>query len=209
MSSAHILVVDDEPDIRGLLKEILEDEGYDVTTAENAAQARESRRQRRPDLVLLDIELGQESGLAAVADFKKAKPGLRVVLVTMHSDWRYLQAAIDAGADGYLLKDEEPAQVLAAVQAVLAGERVFPRAAQALIPPAREADQQARLDALSPREREILALVAQALPNRDIAERLQLSVRTVESHRSHIMEKLAVKNSAELVRVAVMLVGPT
>ncbi|MCR9144200.1 MAG: response regulator transcription factor [bacterium] len=204
-----VFIVEDHGLTRlGLRTLVDEDEALRVAgESRSAADAINRLRMIACDLILLDIGLGAESGLTSIAEFRRLKPDIKILVLTMHSDWVYLKAAVDAGADGYLLKTEDPDQVREALHRILNNERVFPEAVEAILPDHNE-DERALLATLTVREREVLGYVAQAFRNKEIAERLHLSVRTVESHRSSIMEKFGVGNSAELVRLAVRLCGP-
>ena len=208
-SQKSVFIVEDHGLTRlGLRTLVDEDPGLRVSgESRSAVDAVNRLRMTACDLILLDIGLGVESGLGAIADFRRVKPEVKILVLTMHSDWLYLKAAIDAGADGYLLKSEDPDQVREALHRVLRGERVFPAAVEPLVP-SHGQEERELLAALTAREREVLGYVAKAFRNKEIAERLHLSVRTVESHRSSIMDKLGVSNSAELVRLAVRLAGP-
>lgn len=168
--------------------------------------AREALRREEPDVALLDITMEGATGIELCEELRKADLPTRVLILSMHDDPEYLELAIAAGADGYLLKDEAgPAELRRAVRAVHAGRSVFSgRLTRGLARAARERRERTRTaEAVTPREREVLALVADGLTSREIADRLQISPRTVETHRENLMRKLEVRSAAALARVAV------
>jgi two-component system response regulator NreC len=197
----RVLVCDDHAVLRSGLRLLLERE-EDMVPVGEAATAEEALRvveRVRPNLVLMDLQMPGMGGLAGVAKLKARHPELPVLILSMHGDPEDVRRAFDAGASGYLVKTAADEDLVRAVRAVASGERyVHPALGAALAqPPSR-----GPVDELSPREREVLRLLALGYTNHEIAERLVVSVRTVESHRAHVMAKLRVDSRAAMVRQA-------
>ena len=202
----RVALCDDHAVVRSGLRAILEAEadlevvGESCTAAEAVALAREAQ----PDVFVMDIGLPDRSGIAATADVCQASPATRVLVLTVHDDVTYLRRAFDAGAVGYLVKEAADVELVQAVRQVAAGKQyVHPSLGAALL--AREvatARPAGPGGELSEREVEVLRLIAGGLTNAEIAARLYVSVRTVETHRAHIHQKLDVRTRAGLVRVA-------
>ena len=171
-----------------------------------------------PDVITLDLGMPGGSGLAAIERLRAVAPSVKIVVLTMHDDPAYVRSALAAGAVGYLAKSAADAALIGAIRAVHRG-RVFidveggAPGSSLLAPSSGEAGAQAPIATLSAREREVLVLVAQGHTNQAIADRLRLSVKTVESYRSRLMQKLGLTNRAELTRLAMELgllgAGPT
>jgi two-component system, NarL family, response regulator NreC len=156
-----------------------------------------------PDVVLMDVVMPGKSGIEGMPAVIQAVPDVKVLVLSMQDDPRYVREAFDAGASGYVLKEAADTEVVAAVRAVAANERyVHPALGARLV--AAEAEERKRADAdpLSDREREVLRLLALGHTNQEIAQKLYISVRTAETHRAHIMQKLRLSSRAELVRYA-------
>ena len=191
-----VLVAEDHSVMRGGLVELLgvADDLEIVGTAANGAEAVELARQLRPDVVLMDISLPDVDGIAATGSILEAEPATRVVMLTAFSDRDRVVAALDAGAIGYLLKDSEPDEVLEAIRAAARGDApLAPRAARELLA-ARSEEQRADL---SSREREVLALVAEGLPNKLIARRLEISEKTVKAHLTSVFQRIGVSDRTQ------------
>lgn len=200
-SHTRIVIVDDHAVVRAGLARLLEDrEGIDVVgEAGDARSGLERIEVTRPDVAVLDIELPDGSGLDLVPDIMRRSAGTRVLILSMHDEPQFVEAAFAAGVHGYLLKDAADSELVAAIETLQAGERyVYPplgaRLAQAALDRAN--------DPLTGREREIARLLALGHTNQEVASQLYLSVRTVETHRSHLMGKLRLSSRAELVRWA-------
>jgi two-component system, NarL family, response regulator NreC len=197
----RILLVDDHAVLRSGLRLLLErEEGLEpVGEAGTAEEAVRSLPRLRPDVVVIDIEMPGMGGLDGTALIRERAPEARVLVLSMHDQARDVRRAFDAGADGYLLKSAADEDLVRAIRAVAAGERyVHPSLGAVLAAPPREGP----LGVLSLREREVLRLLALGHTNHEIADRLIVSVRTVESHRAHVMTKLRVTTRAGLVRAA-------
>ena len=203
--SIRTVVVDDHAVVRSGLRLVLEGED-DIEVVAEAADARNAifeARAHRPDVILLDVVMPGRSGIDAIPDLLKESPDSKVLVLSMQDDPAYVREAFGAGASGYVLKEAADAEVVAAVREVASGQRyVHPSLGARLV--AADAEERARAeeDPLSEREHEILRLLALGHTNQEIASQLYLSVRTVETHRAHIMQKLRISTRAELVRYA-------
>jgi len=203
--STRVLIVDDHAVVRSGLRLLLERED-DIEVVAEAGTADEGVRAARlekPDVILLDVVMPGRSGLEATSEMLEASKGARILVLSMQDDPTYVREAFAGGASGYMLKEAADAELVQAIREVAAGGRyVHPtlgaRLAQAEVEAARrEAD-----DPLSDREREVLRLLALGHTNQEIAKQLYISVRTAETHRAHIMQKLGLGTRAELVRYA-------
>ena len=198
----RILLVDDHAVLRSGLRLLLErEEGLEpVGEAATAEEAVRSLPRLTPDVVVIDIEMPGMGGLEGVALLRERAPQAHVLVLSMHDESRYVRLAFDAGAHGYLPKAAADEDLVRAIRAVAAGERyVHPSLGAALAAPDASTGP---IDDLTAREREVLRLLALGHTNHEIAERLVVSVRTVESHRAHVMTKLRVSTRAGLVREA-------
>jgi two-component system response regulator NreC len=199
------VVVDDHAVVRAGLRLLLEAE-KDIEVAAEAGDAREAvfeARAHKPDVILLDVVMPGRSGLEAIPDLLKESPESKILVLSMQDDAAYVREAFASGASGYVLKEAVDAEVVGAVREVAEGRRyVHPVLGARLV--AADADERAKAEAdpLSEREHEILRLLALGHTNQEIASSLYLSVRTVETHRAHIMQKLRISTRAELVRYA-------
>lgn len=201
----RVLVVDDHSVVREGLRHVLEDgdEFAVVAEAETGAEALERAEQERPDVVLLDITMPGGSGLEVVRSLRRQVPDARVLILSVHDDREYVLESVRAGAHGYLRKDSTPADIRQAIRAVRAGDSFFsPPAARHLAAAVQNDLAAAGLDALTARERDVLARVARGLTNREIGAELGISVRTVEAHRDSLMRKLGIRTVAGLTRFA-------
>lgn len=191
-----VLVAEDHTVMRGGLVELLSvaDDLEVVGTAVDGAEAIELAEELRPDVVLMDISMPDVDGIRATGSILEARSETRVVMLTAFSDRDRVVAALDAGAIGYLLKDSEPQEVLEAVRAAAGGDApLAPRAARQLLA-ARSEEQRADL---SKREREVLALVAEGLPNKLIARRLEISEKTVKTHLTSVFQRIGVSDRTQ------------
>jgi two-component system, NarL family, response regulator NreC len=203
----RILVVDDHAVVRAGLRLLLDAE-EDIETVGEAGDAREAVfevRSSKPDVILMDVGLGSgKSGIEAAPEVLHEAPGAKVLMLSMQDDPRYVREAFAAGASGYVLKEAADSELVTAVRQVAAGTRYVDPALGARIAAAdAEAELAAEEDPLSEREREVLRLLALGHTNQEIAKALFISVRTAETHRAHIMQKLRISTRAELVRYAI------
>jgi DNA-binding NarL/FixJ family response regulator len=159
--------------------------------------------EHHPDVVLMDVVMPGKSGIEGTPAVLQAVPDTKVLILSMQDDPRYVREAFDAGASGHVLKEAADTEVVAAVRAVASGERYVHPALGARLVAAEAAERKrAEVDPLSDREREVLRLLALGHTNQEIARLLYISVRTAETHRAHIMQKLGLSSRAELVRYA-------
>jgi len=204
-ASIHVLIVDDHTLVRSGLRLLLEGEaGITVDDeAGDAEQAIRLARLHKPNVILLDIVMPGRSGLEAAPDILEATPKSKILVLSMEDDPSYIRQAFSAGATGYLLKEAADDDLVQAVRDVAAGGRyVHPALGARLAAAEAEAKARAEADPLSEREREVLRLLALGHTNQEIAKLLFISVRTAETHRAHVMQKLRLSTRAELVRHA-------
>jgi len=203
--SIRVLIVDDHAILRAGLRRVLEAEP-DIEVVGEAPSAERAVFEAiagRPDVVLMDVMMPGKTGIEGMPAVLQAVPDAKVLVLTMQDDPRYVREAFEAGAAGYVLKEAADSEVVGAVRAVAGGERyVHPALGARLV--AADADERRRAeeDPLSDREREVLRLLALGHTNQEIAKVLFISVRTAETHRAHIMQKLDLSSRAELVRYA-------
>jgi DNA-binding NarL/FixJ family response regulator len=201
----RVLVVDDHAIVRSGLRRVLDAEPdiETVSEAENAERAVFEAMEHRPDIVLMDVVMPGKSGIEGLPALLQAVPSAQVLILSMQDDPRYVREAFEAGASGYVLKEAADTEVITAVRAVAAGERyVHPALGARLLAAELAERKRADADPLSEREREVLRLLALGHTNQEIAKLLYISVRTAETHRAHIMQKLRLTSRAELVRYA-------
>ncbi|HZR95754.1 MAG TPA: response regulator transcription factor [Gaiellaceae bacterium] len=200
-----VVIVDDHALVRSGLRMLLEAED-DIAVEDEGGTADEAVRLARlhkPDVVLLDVTMPGRSGLDAVPEVLEAAPKAKVLVLSMQDDPSYVRQAFAVGATGYLLKEAADAELVAAVREVAGGGRyVHPTLGARLAAAEAEAEARAAADPLSDREREVLRLLALGHTNQEIAKMLYISVRTAETHRAHIMQKLRLATRAELVHYA-------
>jgi DNA-binding NarL/FixJ family response regulator len=193
----RVLLAEDHAVVRGGLLQLLGDiDGFEVVgAAAGGEEAVKLAAEHKPDVVLMDLEMPGIDGIEATRRIRGADPEVNVVVLTAFSDRRRILDAIDAGAVGYLLKDAEPEELIRGLQAAARGESpLAPKAAQALV--AARAEQQSDPE-LTPREREVLALLADGLPNKLIARRLDISEKTVKAHLTNIFQRIGVTDRTQ------------
>ncbi|GAB2481804.1 response regulator transcription factor [Streptosporangium sandarakinum] len=206
-----VLLADDETMIRAGVRAVLAVDPEIEVVAE-AADGREAIRlalAHRPDVVLLDIRMPRMDGLAAVAELRRVAPGTAVVMLTTFGEDDYIARALGEGADGFLLKSGDPRELLAGIHAVAEGAACLsPRVARRVVSAladgrmTREASARERVTALTPRERDVLALLAAGLSNARIARRLHLVEGTVKAHVSSILNRLGAENRVQAAIIA-------
>ena len=203
--STRVLIVDDHAVVRSGLKLVLEsEEGIEpVGEAGSARDAVFEARSTKPDVILLDVVMPDQSGIEVIPTLLKENPEAKVLVLSMQDDPQYVREAFAAGASGYVLKEAADREVVAAVREVAAGGRyVHPELGARLVTAESEERRRAEEDPLSERESDVLRLLALGHTNQEIAKQLFISIRTAETHRSHIMQKLRLSSRAELVRYA-------
>ena len=210
MSKIRVLLAEDHTIVRKGLRSLLDGEaGIEVVgEAEDGRAAVEHARQLRPDVVLMDIAMPGLNGLEATRQLKRQFPEVKVLVLTMYANEEYIFQILRAGASGYVVKKAAPGELVTAIQTVHRGDfYLSPSISRTVIEEyVRQAEAMASEDSydrLSPREREVLQLIAEGQPNREIAETLHISVKTVETHRANLMEKLDLHSTAQLTQYAI------
>jgi DNA-binding NarL/FixJ family response regulator len=201
----RVLVVDDHAVVRSGLRMLLDAESDIETVGEapNADRALFEAVETKPDIVLMDLAMPEKGGIEGMPALLRALPTTKVLVLSMQDEPRYVRAAFAAGASGYVLKEAAESDLVAAIREVAKGGRyVHPELGARLVAAEAEAARRAEEDPLSDREREVLRLLALGHTNQEIAKMLYISVRTAETHRAHIMQKLGLSSRAELVRHA-------
>jgi len=206
--SIRILIADDHGVLRAGLRSLLsaESELEVVDEASSGSEALILAGELQPDLILLDISMSDLGGIEVTRRLKEMLPNVRVLILTVHEDESLLQEAIQAGASGYIVKRAVESELIDAIRAVWRGDLyIHPAMTRALLKemsPSRSSNNEAPVESLTPRETDVLRLIAQGYTNRQMADMLSISVRTVESHRSNLMGKLDLHSRVELVRYA-------
>jgi DNA-binding NarL/FixJ family response regulator len=203
--SIRVLIVDDHAVVRAGLRMLI-DAQDDLETAGEAGNKRDAifrARELKPDVILMDVVMPDGSGLEAIPTLLHEHPEVKVLMLSMQDDPRYVREAFSSGASGYVLKEAADTELVAAIREVARGGSYVHPALGARLVVADAADRKrAEEDPLSEREREVLRLLALGHTNQGIAKQLYISVRTAETHRAHIMQKLRLASRAELVRYA-------
>jgi len=203
--SSRILLVDDHAVLRAGLRRLIDAE-QDMEVVGEAGSVRDAvleARSTKPDLVVMDVVMPGESGLEGVPKLLHEHPDLKILVLSMEDDPRYVREAFAVGASGYVLKEAVDTEVIAAIRDVAAGGRyVHPELGARLVAAETDALRRAEEDPLSEREHEVLVLLARGFTNQEIAKQLFISVRTAETHRAHVMQKLRLQTRAELVDYA-------
>ncbi len=211
METISILIADDHPMVRIGLKNLLENqkEFRVVAEAADGEEAIQKVEETRPTIAIVDISMPKLNGVDATKAIVKKYPETKVIILTMLEDDAYIAKVIEAGASGYLLKDAKSEEIVTALERVAAGEKYFSNSAYKLIGKrfAKKAKMESDGDdeavsSLTAREKEILGLIAEGMNTAQIAKKLFLSPRTVDTHRANIMHKLRIHNATALVRFA-------
>lgn len=206
----RILLAEDHPVVREGLRALLESEDDFLVVAQtgDGSSVPALVKELRPDLVVLDMVLPGMRGLEILPELARESPQVRVVILSMHSNEAYVLEALRSGAAGYVLKQSEPEELVRAIRAAVAGRRYLspPLSERAVEAYARRATQSHSdpYHDLTPRQRQVLQMVAEGRTNIEIAHRLSISPRTVETHRATLMKRLGVRTQAEVVRFAVV-----
>lgn len=201
----RVLICDDHLVVRAGLRQILQNEPdiEVVGEASTVAQVIELTRIAGPDVVIMDLSLDDGSGIAATAELRRSSPAVHVLILTMHEDPAYAQDALRAGALGYVIKRAADVDLVLAVRTVAAGATYIDGSIRSSLLDGRVTlPSRGGVGALSTRESEVLRLLAEGLTNQEIAGVLHLSIRTVETYRANVQQKLGVRTRAELTRLA-------
>jgi DNA-binding NarL/FixJ family response regulator len=202
----HILIADDHGIVRSGIRMLIDRQQgmHVVAEAEDGIQAVELAQATRPDVAILDVSMPRMTGIQAAGEISRRKPDVRLLMLSMYDSEQYLFEALKAGASGYVLKSGADEDIVDAVRATMRGESfLYPDAVNALVRDYVERGDEGPPDILTPRELEVLKLIAEANTSKDIAEQLVISVKTVERHRSNILEKLGLRDRVELTRYAI------
>ncbi len=205
----RVLLADDHKIIRDGLRSLLEKETDMVVAgeAENGRKALQLTRKLDPDVVIMDVSMPDLNGMDAARQILSEQPGVKIVALSMHSEKLYVEGMLKAGVSGYLLKDTAFEELVKAIRVVCAGKKylspdITDIVLQNYLHPAATTDDQPAIS-LTTREREVLQLIAEGRATREIADKLHISIKTVETHRKNIMEKLDLRTVAELTKYAV------
>lgn len=209
MSKIKILLVEDHTIVRQGLRSLLEqNSGMEVIgEAENGKEAVQKAENLKPDIVLMDVSMPLLNGIEATRQIKKHWPEIKVLILTMHTTEEYIFQILRAGASGYIVKKAAHQELITAIHAVNRGDKflspsISKKVIEEYILKAGETIEQDSFERLTAREREVLQLISEGESNREIAERLFLSVKTVETHKANVMEKLELRTNADLIKYA-------
>lgn len=201
----RVLIADDHDLVREGICKLLElYENIEVVAeAGDGLETVTKVRDKMPDLVLLDLNMPRMDGITTIRKIKEISPQVKVLILTIHDGEEYIYEVIRAGAEGYIQKDVKPDELKDSIERVIKGEKVFPRSIERQV--SETAVQQREIEELSAREHEVLELLAQGMSNRNIAETLFISEKTVKNHVSNILKKLSVNDRTQAVIVALKL----
>jgi len=207
MKKPRVLIADDHSILLAGLKKLVEEDYEVVGTVEDGRALIEAAKRLKPDLILLDISMPLLNGLDAARQLKKLQPDAKLLFLTMHSSSTYATEAFKAGANGYLLKQSAASELPQAIAAVLRGQSYLTPAItrqvlETALQPAEPALKQS-LSALTPRQREVLQLIAEGKGTKEVATLLNVSVKTVEFHKSRLMEQLDLHSTPALIKFAI------
>jgi DNA-binding NarL/FixJ family response regulator len=201
----RVLIADDHGIVRSGLRMLIERQGdmSVVAEADDGVDALTLTQAERPDVAVLDVSMPRMTGLQAAREIRAHSPDTRVLLLSMHDDERYFFEGLEAGAAGYVLKRAADTDLINALRTVAGGRTFLSGDAQELLMREWKEGRAEPDDPLTPRELEVVKLIAEAFTNRQIAETLKLSEKTVESHRANVLSKLGMRDRVELVRYAI------
>jgi DNA-binding NarL/FixJ family response regulator len=204
----RILIADDHSIVRSGLRKVLDSKAdmEVVAEAEDGAEAVDKALKENVHLVILDVSMPRKTGIQAAAELHKRKPELRVLILSMHDSEQFLFEALKAGASGYVLKSGADTDIVDAVRAAMRGDSyLYPSAVTTLVRDyvERGGRGEEQFDVLTPRELEVLKLIAEAQTSKKIAQQLFISIKTVERHRQNILDKLGMRDRVELTRYAI------
>jgi DNA-binding NarL/FixJ family response regulator len=201
----RVLIADDHGIVRSGLRMLIERQGdmSVVAEADDGVDALQLTQAEQPDVAVLDVSMPRMTGLQAAREIRSHSPDTRVLLLSMHDDERYFFEGLEAGAAGYVLKRAADTDLIDALRTVAGGRTFLSDDAQATLMREWQEGRAEPEDPLTPRELEVVKLIAEAFTNRQIAETLQLSEKTVESHRANLLAKLGMRDRVELVRYAI------
>lgn len=200
----RIVLAEDHNLVRQGLKTLLDREGYQVVgEGSDGQEALKHVANLQPDIAIMDITMPLLNGINAAREMHRSSPKTKAILLTQHDEDEYVSEALDAGVKGYVLKSQVASDLLEAIRQVSRGQvYLSPGVAQAVINAYKRKDEKPK-DPLTPRERQVLQLIAESKSTKDVASLLGISVKTAESHRSRLMQKLDIHDTAGLVRYAV------
>jgi two-component system response regulator NreC len=210
MKKVKLLVADDHKIFRQGIKKLLEEES-DMSVVGEAADGRDAVKKAtelKPDVILMDIAMANLNGLEATKQIKKVLPSVRVIMLTMHKNEEYILQSFQAGASGFILKEGAVEELVSAIRSIHQDKSFLsPTISKTLIDAylrkMETGKTETPFDLLTDREREVLQLIAEGYTNREVAKALFISVKTVEAHRAHIMQKLNIHDIAKLVKYAI------
>jgi DNA-binding NarL/FixJ family response regulator len=214
MMPIKLMLVDDHSIVRDGIRLLLEQaEGLEIIDeANDGEEALEKLKSHQPDVILMDISLPGMSGIQTTQVVTRLYKNVRVLMLSMHNNEDYILRSVEAGAYGYILKDSSSDEMIKAIRMIAAGEKYYSSPVASIIlsgymqqlkKGSKQGGREVQPSRLSNKEKEILQFLVDGMSSREIAERLQLSVRTVDNHRANMMRRLQVRNAAELVRIAV------
>jgi len=209
MANINILLVDDHDIVRDGIRSLLEDQiGFNIVAeAENGRQALERCEDHKIDLALMDINMPELDGIKATELINEQHPEIKVLALTMMDENQHIRQMIEAGASGYILKNSDKDELLDAITAILEGRHYFSddTARRVMMDLVKSDDQSQHSDPadLTDREKEVLELIVKEHTNQEIADKLYISIRTVDSHRRNLLQKTGAKNTAGLVTYAI------
>jgi DNA-binding NarL/FixJ family response regulator len=202
--AGQVLIVDDHPLIRQGMRSLLEKHGFTVVgEAADGREATQLAQELEPDVAVLDLAMPLLNGLDAAREITRTSRRTKTILVTIHTADQYVLEALQAGVRGYVLKSQATAELVQAIQEVIRGGRYLSPGISEAVVQAYLAKTDLPGDPLTPREREVLQLIAEGKTTKDMAGLLGVSVKTIESHRVRLMEKLDIRQTAGLVRYAI------